>query len=158
MSLSRPKKDKAPQIGAVEAALMLISKRSYSKKGLAGKLMLKGYSAQDTAKAVERLMELNYINDEKYAKNLSEYLALQGKGEYYIKAELEKHEITSEIIQTVLQEIKSETEPYEQIISMIRKRYPDFSNSNMALKRKAVAFFSRRGFNLDDILKAFNRF
>ncbi|GHT62459.1 hypothetical protein AGMMS49531_10470 [Endomicrobiia bacterium] len=49
-------------------ALLLISKRSYSSKGLQAKLTQKGYKLENVVKAVKRLEELGYINDEKFSK------------------------------------------------------------------------------------------
>jgi regulatory protein len=141
---------------AVEAALLLISKRSYSSKSLSDKLLSKGYSPDETRLAVERLKEMNYINDEHYAKILAEHLSRNAKGEYYIKAELEKHAIAPDIIRNTLK-AASEEEPYAQIIAILERKFPAFSNNNAAEKRKTAAFFTRRGFKLDDILKAFRR-
>ena len=153
MNSSKPKTLK----DVVEYALILISKMSYSKKALCDKLLKKGYSAEEAQKAVNRLVELNYLNDENFAKIYGEYLSKRNKGEYFIKAELEKHEIAPETIHKVLKAVKNGEEPYIQITALLKRKYPKFSN-NASEKRKAAAFFTRRGFNLDDILKAFRHY
>ncbi|GHT40196.1 hypothetical protein AGMMS49921_01160 [Endomicrobiia bacterium] len=48
--------------------MLLVSKRSYSSKGLQAKLIQKGYKFENVVKAVKRLEELGYINDEKFQK------------------------------------------------------------------------------------------
>jgi regulatory protein len=66
----------------VSYALTLVSKRSYSSKNLQTKLLQKGCEPENAAKAVKRLEELNYVNDEKFAKVYGAYLSQKGKGEF----------------------------------------------------------------------------
>lgn len=139
-------------------ALALVAKRSYSSKGLYDKLIQKGYEPQHAKSAVERLKELNYIDDAKFAKNYAAYLISSGKGEFAIKAELEKRGIPKNLLCTALDFVKKEEEPHEQIIKIIRSKFKklDFKDKNEI--RKAASFFLRRGFSSESISKALREY
>ncbi len=138
-------------------ALYLISQRMYSKKSLSDKLASRGFEKEDIEKVINRFIELNYINDEQFAQNLVEYLKTKGKGPFYIKNELKRHDIDSEIIENVLDN-NEENEPYSQIISIIKKKFAKFDGKDKKEVRKIAMFFQRRGFCSQDIAKAFREF
>ncbi|MDR1196446.1 MAG: recombination regulator RecX [Endomicrobium sp.] len=139
-------------------ALALVGKRSYSSKSLYDKLIQKGYDSKDAKAAVGRLKELNYINDEKFTKIYAQYLKNRGKGEYAIRAELEKHAIDKNTINETLELLKSEEEPHEQIIAIIKNKFKKFDYKNKNEVRKTAAFFLRRGFSSQTIAKALREY
>lgn len=139
-------------------ALLLISKRSYSSKGLQAKLTQKGYKLENVVKAVKRLEELGYINDEKFSKVYADCLSQKGKGEFAIKFELEKHGIEKSLINNALKSVKTELEPYEQIIKILKTKFKDFDDKDKKKIRRAASFFLRRGFSSQDIAKAFRNY
>lgn len=143
---------------AVSDALSLAAKRSYSAKTLYEKLLQKGYDNNAANNAVNRLKELNYINDEKFATVFAQYLVNRGKGEFAIKTELDKRGISKELISKALKTIKSNEEPYEQIIKMIISKYKNFDGKDKNEVRKVASFFLRRGFASEDIAKAFREY
>ena len=136
-------------------AFYLISHKYYSKKSLSDKLLSRGFEKTDIDKVLTRFVELNYINDELFAKNLAEYLQNKGKGPFYIKNELKQHDIDNEIISRILNDANREQEPYLKIVDIIKKKYPKFNNTDKNEIRKVAMFFQRRGFSSEDIAKAF---
>jgi regulatory protein len=140
---------------AISYALALVSKRSYSSQNLQTKLLQKGCEPENAAKATKELEELSYINDEKFAKVYGAYLSQKGKGEFAIKAKLEKQGIEKSLINDVLETIKIDIEPYEQIIKILKTKFKKFSGKDKNEIRKATSFFLRRGFSYQDIAKAF---
>ena len=138
-------------------AFYLISHKYYSKKSLSDKLLSRGFEKTDIDKVLMRFVELNYINDELFAKNLAEYLQSKGKGPFYIKNELKQHDIDNEIISRVLNDAQEGQEPYLKIIDIIRKKYPKFNSDDKNEVRKVAMFFQRRGFSSEDIAKAFRK-
>ncbi|MCA6070675.1 MAG: recombination regulator RecX [Endomicrobium sp.] len=139
-------------------ALVLVSKRSYSSKTLYERLIQKGYESLNAAKAVKRLEELNYINDEKFSKVYAVYLSQKGKGEFVIKAELEKQGISKDLVQNALESVRMELEPYEQIIKILKTKFKKFNGKNKNEVRRVAAFFLRRGFSSEDIAKTFRNY
>ncbi|BAV59015.1 regulatory protein RecX [Endomicrobiia bacterium] len=142
-------------VGAVSYALALVSKRSYSSKNLQVKLIQKGCEPETAAKAVKKLEELNYVNDKKFAKVYAAYLSQKGEGEFVIKAELEKQGIEKSLINDILETIKADIEPYEQIIKILKTKFKKFSGKDKNEIRRTASFFLRRGFSSQDIVKAF---
>ncbi|MBO7611255.1 MAG: regulatory protein RecX [Elusimicrobia bacterium] len=138
-------------------AFYLISNKMYSKKSLYDKLLSRGFEKADIEKVITRFIELNYINDEIFAKTLVEYLQSRGKGPFYIKNELKQHDIDSEIISKVM-ESDEDNEPYVQIINIMKKKFAKFDGKDKNEVRKTAMFFQRRGFSSQDIAKAFREF
>ncbi|MDR1695739.1 MAG: recombination regulator RecX [Endomicrobium sp.] len=135
-------------------ALLLVSKRSYSVKSLSDKLLFKGYEPGNIKSAVSRLTELGYVNDEKFALAYAKYLSEKGKGEYALKQALEEKGISRDLINKALDSLKTEAEPFEQIIETIKRKFKDFNPKDKNEVRRAAAFFLRRGFASEDISKA----
>ncbi|MFA7074039.1 MAG: regulatory protein RecX [Endomicrobiaceae bacterium] len=139
-------------------ALYLISHKSYSKKAITEKLLLKGFLQEDIEKVVSRFVELNYINDKVFAKNFAEYLKNKSKGIYYIKNELKLHNIEDCVISDILTDLFRDIKPHLQIIGIIKKKYPKFDGKNASEIKKIANFFLRRGFVSEDIAKAFREY
>jgi len=138
-------------------ALTLVGRRSYSEKSLSDKLLLKGYEPGNIKSAVARLLELGYINDEKYAAAYAKYLFDKGKGELAVRKELEEKGISKDLINKTLSSLKTQEEPYEQIIKTIKSKFKNFNANNAGQARRAANYFLRRGFSSEDISKAFRR-
>jgi len=144
--------DKSKRV--VSDALSLVSKRSYSVKSLQEKLIQKGYESEYAAKALERLRELDYLNDEKYAEAYAAYLSEKGKGELLIKLELEKQGLERSLINDVLESVKNKGDPCEQIVKILKVKFKNFNGENKNEVKRAAAFFLRRGFSCKNIVKA----
>jgi regulatory protein len=121
---------------------------------LQAKLLQKGCEPENAAKAVKKLEEFNYVNDEKFAKFYAVHLSQKGKGEFAIKAELEKQGIEKSLINDVLETIKTDIESYEQIIKILKTKFKKFSGKDKNEIRRTASFFLRRGFSYQDITKA----
>ena len=135
-------------------AFFLISKKAFSKKSLEDTLFQKGFAKEDIDRVILRFTELNYLNDEVFAQNLISYLQKKCKGRYYIENELKRHNIDIKI----LKQVTDNTSQYEEIIAIIKKRYPKFNNKNAGETKKIASFFLRRGFSSEDIAKAFRKY
>lgn len=133
-------------------AFYLISHKMFSKKGLTDKLLAKGFNLCDIEKVINRFCELNYINDENFAKEFIRYLKNKGKGPFYIKNELKIHGIDDELIKQLLSD--NDEENYLQIVDLIKKKFPGFNGNDKNKVRKVAMFFQRRGFCSSDIAKA----
>lgn len=82
-------KSEHAKINALDVALKLLSRSSHSETMLKNKLYKRGYGEKDILKTVDRLKELNLINDETLARELSERMVEDGVyGKHRIKATL----------------------------------------------------------------------
>jgi regulatory protein len=148
--------DKSKRI--MSDALSLVALRSYSSNGLQEKLLQKGYDEERALDVAKRLEKLKYINDTEFSKKYASYLSQKGKGEFVIKAELEKQGIDKFLIAETLCEVKSQEEPYEQIIKIMCSKFKHFKWKDKGEVRRVAAFFLRRGFSSENILKAFREY
>jgi regulatory protein len=139
-------------------AFSLVAAKSYSSKGLQDKLLQKGYDKDKVLNAVLRLEELNYINDERFSKNYAIYLSQKGKGEFVIKADLERQGINKSLMIEALNAVKSQVEPYEQIVKILHSKFKKFNGKDKNEVRRIASFFLRRGFSSENIAKAFREY
>ena len=139
----------------ISEALELVSKRSYSVQNLQKKLIKRGYGIKNSVEVVERLKELNYLNDEEHAKNYVTYLSEKGKGEFLIKSELEKQGIEKSLISNAIEVVKANRGTSKQIIKILKTKFKNLDEKNKNEVGKAFSFFMRRGFSSEDIDKAF---
>lgn len=99
------------KIDAIGAALRLISYRERSTAELVTRLADKGYDSAEIDAAVERLRTLGYLDDERFARSLTESRVRNKHwGRTRILADLAKKGVPSDIAQSVLAELDAETE------------------------------------------------
>ena len=60
------------------AALAMLAMRAYSIEAVRSRLLEKDYDEDETEEAVNRLIELGYLDDEKYAAETAERLTKKG--------------------------------------------------------------------------------
>jgi len=63
-----PRSSKPPAIPAIDAGLRLLSGRNHSRHEMRRKLGRRGYSEADVDSAVDRLIELGYLDDRVFAE------------------------------------------------------------------------------------------
>lgn len=131
-----------------------LSRRDHSAKELKDKL-LKTVDAASADKAVEKYIEMGYINDEKYAVSLSKYLLeTKNYSENHVRQELYKRGINQDIINDVLSE--NEIDAADSVIRIINKSYISKLKTDGG-REKVIAALMRKGFNYSDIKTAFYR-
>ncbi len=73
---------------AKERALALLNRRDYSRAELIRKLTEKGASEAEATDAVDRLVELGFVDDARYAPILVRHYAAKGYGAQRVRQEL----------------------------------------------------------------------
>lgn len=95
----------------LEAALNYISSRARTVREVENRLDLLNYAEYDVYQAVERLKELGYLNDEKYAADFVETrLATKPMSRRRLREQLYAHFVPQEIINETLSAITDEQE------------------------------------------------
>ena len=132
----------------------LLSRRSHSVYELKSKIM-RTCDPASAERAVEKFLELGYLNDEAFAAELAEHLfKVKNYSERNVRSELYKRGIDKEIINSVLSH--NETDPLDSIIYIVNKRY--FKKlSEDSVREKVIAALMRKGFSYSDIKTALNR-
>ncbi len=91
-----------------DRALKYLSLRSRSVKEVSDYLLKKGYSLEDANNAIQKLLELKFLNDDNFARSFTEQKQKKGKSRMAIEFELKLKGINKEISQDVLNYSKSD--------------------------------------------------
>ena len=133
-------------------AMYLLEYRQRSSREIEEKL-LPLYGEKATEAAVERLTDLGLINDESfardYARNLLEVKRFSGKRVLY---EMMKKGIDKELAEEIIEEY--DTDPVEQIIEVINRKYLRSLNDEKGRKR-IISGLRNMGYGWEDIKEAF---
>lgn len=139
---------------AVDKCYDLLSRRDHSVKELKIKL-LRTIDEKNADKAIEKMLELGYLDDEKYARNLVKYLAqTRNMSQNHIKQEMFKRGIPNEIIILVMEDY--EFDNVSCVVDLIMTKYRNKLNNEDGNK-KVIASLMRKGFSYSDIKNAFYR-
>lgn len=139
---------------AVDKCYDLLSRRDHSVKELKIKL-LRTIDEKNADKAIEKMLELGYLDDEKYARNLVKYLAqTRNMSKNHIKQEMFKRGIPNEIINSVMEDY--EFDNVSCVVDLILTKYRNKLNNEDGNK-KVIASLMRKGFSYSDIKNAFYR-
>ena len=137
---------------AYNKGLDLLSRRPYGEKELIRKLCEKGHEKESAEKACERLMELGLLNDEEYARILSEELfERKGYGKKRINQELVYRGIDREIAQNAVDALDNDA--VKRIILVVRKKYLNKLDDEKG-RRRAIDGLMRLGYSYSDIKTA----
>ncbi len=131
---------------AQDYALYLLSLKLQSVGQINEKLMRKGFSEKDTLSAINRLKELNYLNDEQFAQiyfdNLKKYKSF---GYFGIKQKLLQRKIENKLVEKLLRDFSVQDEQDIAKRFLLRK-------ANLTKEQKMRAL-QGRGFRIETILK-----
>lgn len=139
---------------ALSSAFNHMSRSEKSEKQIKD-FLLKKFSEDTVVRVINRLKELNYLDDYNFAKNFKE--SSKNAGVNAIKMKLKARGISDEIINSVLEEV-SEEEQLEKAVELTKKQLPKYSKYELYdQKRKINDFLYRKGFQWDVIKGAIER-
>lgn len=144
---------------AFNSALNSLDYRDHSEKEIRAKLLRK-HDADFVDEAVEKLIELDLVNDERYAENYARELFERKKfGKMRIKSELRAKGISADIANAAVEELFEEEEPdnVQRIVDIIGKRYYNRMNDKVG-RKKVFSALQRMGYSFSDIREAMSEF
>ena len=144
---------------AFNSALNSLDYRDHSEKEIRAKLLRK-HDAEYVDEAVEKLIELDLVNDERYAENYARELFERKKfGKMRIKAELRAKGISAETANSAVEALFEDEEPdnIQRIVDIIGKRYYNRMNDDVG-RKKVFAALQRMGYSFSDIREAMSEF
>lgn len=144
---------------AFNSALNSLDYRDHSEKEIRAKLLRK-HDADYVDEAVEKLIELDLVNDERYAENYAHELFEHKKfGKMRIKSELRAKGISADIANAAVEELFDEEEPdnIQRIVDIIGKRYYNRMNDEVG-RKKVFSALQRMGYSFSDIREAMSEF
>lgn len=148
----RPKKRRQREQTPVQRALGLLVRREHSRKELTRKLQMRGIEAEDAQAAVERLNELGWQDDERFAEALVRNRAGSGYGPIYIRVELGTHGLDDAAIEQAMATFDGDWT--DNARDLIRRRFGETGPVDLKQRRKAADLLARRGFDGDSIRAA----
>lgn len=145
---------------AFNSALNSLDYRDHSEKEIRAKLLRK-HDADYVDEAVEKLIELDLVNDERYAENYARELFERKKfGKMRIKSELRAKGISADIANAAVEELfEEEEEPdnVQRIVDIIGKRYYNRMNDEVG-RKKVFSALQRMGYSFSDIREVMSEF
>ena len=146
MSWGRRKPDAAggPEPTAYQRALGLLVRREHSRKELGRKLVAKGVEREDLDLALDKLRRQDFQNDARFASALARSRSSSGYGPARIRAELATHGLSREDIAMAVEACERDWDAAAR--ELVARRYGHKDLSDPDLRRKAVDFLLRRGF------------
>lgn len=140
---------------AKSRALWYLSRGDHSEKALYDKLVSGGFSEEASAAAVERMRELDLIDDERYARRLAEYMSASGISRREIYYKLTNKGIPSSVAKEVIEEDNSDES--QKIKKLIETKYSKKLETEEGVQ-KVFAALQRKGFSFSDIKDAFKEY
>ena len=135
-------------------ALNYLSYRPRTEKELKGYLSEKEYSQETIEKVIDRLLEINYINDYEYSIN---YIEITGENKAMsldmIKLHLKQKGVPSEVIKDAFN--ASDVDELNHCVRLLRKKVKEkeyLHDNQQRIKLKSFLF--RKGFRTEVIHKA----
>jgi regulatory protein len=120
-------------------------RREHSRRELKRKLDDRGAEPSQSEDALDRLAELGYQDDDRFARALARTRASARYGPQRIRAELGTHALTSEQIAVALD--ACETDWPAAARELLARRYPGAKLADPKQRRKAIELLLRRGFD-----------
>jgi len=130
-------------------ALKMLMRREHSQLELSNKLQLKGFDDAEIKRSIYLLIEQKYQSDERFSEAFILMRYNQGKGPVIISSELKKRGIESFDL--------SIFDWFELAKEVRDKKFGKNLSLDYKTQAKQKRFLNSRGFNFDEIHKAFPR-
>lgn len=133
---------------AFNKALKLINTRYKTKKEIYKYLEEKGYLPQTIFYCLDKLMEYNYVDDEKYALSYINHHKTKS-GKLKLKQELLQKGVSEDIIDTALKEMDSQAEE----IKILAEKYMKSKEDTKENYLKLYKYLLTKGFEYEEITR-----
>jgi regulatory protein len=136
---------------ATQAALSFVAHRPRSVREVADRLRQRGFSSQASERAIQRLQEWEYLDDQAFAEfwvaNRAEH---RPRGSRLLAQELRRKGIDREVADAVLAELPNSELP--DAVKLAHAKLPSLRNLDPATRRQRLAaYLGRRGYGWDVI-------
>ena len=157
---SKKNKKKEPQLldesGLRRKAVDLLARREYSFFEIEKKLLPVAESEELAYAALEWLTENGLQSDVRFCEMYIRSKALSGYGPVRIKQELKQKGISPNLMETCFED--QEVDWLVELDRLTDKKMRGVKKGDLKAKQKCMGFLQRRGFTLDQIYSALDRF
>ncbi len=133
---------------AREAAGLLLGRRSYSERELADKLTEKGFTGEETAEAVLKMVDYGLVNDREYAEELVRIGLARGYSKRKILETLRNHGIDRDMARELTDGITDQRQTVRELVS---RKYGDITGFDKKEMAKVIRHLQQCGFEWRDI-------
>jgi regulatory protein len=142
----------------MKKAGLLLARRAYSRGELRMKLA-KMAGDSEIESALDRLEQLNLLNDADYAYNFAVYrIRQEGWGPAKVRDSLLRRHLSQAIVESALERIRDELGEELALTDCIKKRCGKQAlPANPKDVQKLISYLRRRGFDDDSIFRALKR-
>lgn len=130
-------------------ALSLLGAREHSRKELAQKLSRKGFSDEQIDATVKRLLEHNYLSDQRYAEAFARSKVAKPLGKQRILNELRTKGISDEMAKQALGTLDADW--FELALSLKRRKFGHHMAKDVKERSRQTRYLAYRGFSYDEI-------
>jgi len=149
--------DKEDYSKVMNSALHLLEYRMRSTGELFRRLLQKGYEKKDVESVLERLKQMEYLNDEKFAIAFArDKVKNRFIGPIVLKQELFQHHLTPDLISNVIEKIYLEISVNDLIVKLIKKKTPKSGELTKKDYTRIQNSLVRKGFTWDQIRDQLN--
>lgn len=134
---------------AYRTALRALERRSFAKRDLHRRLVLKGHLPDLAEAAVERAEAAGYLDDAKYAQMYVASRSARGRGAARLRRELAQLGVARELIDAALTDLSASnpSAEREQIEAIIARKRPQLEGlPPYQARRRLLAVLARRGY------------
>ncbi|MDQ6962888.1 MAG: regulatory protein RecX [Mariprofundaceae bacterium] len=137
-------------------ALNILAHRDYCQQQVRQKLQQRETPADGIDYIIQRLLDLNYLDDHRFTQNFFRMQLSRGQSLKHIAYKAQSKGVTRNHIELVLAELHDVQDDTSVCKALISKRDPqNLYQHDTKKKRRLMHFLQRRGFDADSILRAF---
>jgi regulatory protein len=131
---------------AMNRALNILGYRARAKGELRERLLRAGYAGETVNGVIEYLLELGYLDDEEFARELVRWGVRKQYGSRRVFADLRRAGVDEGIAREAVEEEFAGRSEYETALKIARRRYNTGEDSD-AQARRVYGFLMRRGYS-----------
>jgi regulatory protein len=132
---------------AFRTAVRLLGRRPFARVDLARRLKLKGHLPDAVTAALDRAQALDYLDDDRFARQYVESRSSRGRGPARLRAELAQMGVARGTIDSALSDETSDQAIERQIDRLLTRRLPSVKDlAGNAARQRLLAYLARRGF------------
>ncbi len=137
---------------ALKYAMRILNRKDYTVYQMRKKLKEKGFSDEEIDEVVGHLLEVNLLNDDRYAENFVYFKLKDGYGKRRIAYELKDRGVDENIVDKWLDGVDE-----LGFASALVKAKVGSRKITLKEKGKLYAFLARRGYDYDTINEVLNK-
>lgn len=144
-----------PREPALPYAVKLLASRSYSTRKLREKLRMKGYLAEETDAAIEKLKEKRLLDDQRFADGfVRSRIETHPRGKSALVRDLVARGVSGATAKQAVNENLTEEQEFDLARELVERKRSQYENLDAdTRKRRLIALLARRGFRPGIIFK-----